>query len=346
MPNPGRMWELLLPGVTLYLTEDAAPDSTRKTQFTVLAVERDGAPVFLHTHANNTVARALLEQRRIPGLKTAKVTNSEVRVGRSRFDFLLRQGGRDVLLEVKSCTLFGNRIAMFPDAITERGRKHLLELAEIGERGVKPVVLFLIHTPNVDCFMPDYHTDLAFSRTLLEVRDKVRILPVSIGWSQELRLEGPTRVVDIPWQYIDKEAQDRGGYLLILHLKSERTIQVGELGKFVFPAGHYLYAGSAMKNLSARLARHSRLRKKLHWHIDYLRAAADEVIPAPIRGSAPMENELVHALAQVYAPGPPGFGASDTANTTHLFYSKENPLHSEAFHALLADFRMRGNWTR
>ena len=346
MPNPGRMWELLLPGVKLYLTDDAAPESPRKTRFTVLAVERDGAPIFLHTHANNAVARALLEQRRIPGLKTATVLRHEVRMGRSRFDFLLRQGGRDVLLEVKSCTLFGNRIAMFPDAITERGRKHLLELAETSEHGVKPVVLFLIHTPHIDWFMPDYHTDLAFSRTLLEVRDKVRILPVSIGWTKNLQLKGVPRRIDIPWHYIDREAQDRGGYLLILRLKSNKMIDVGQLGRIQFKVGYYLYAGSAMKNLTARLARHSRLRKRLHWHIDYLRAVADEVIQAPIRRSTPIENELVHALAQVYAPGPVGFGASDTTNKTHLFYSKESPLHQWPFHALLADFRMRGNWAQ
>jgi DNA-binding sugar fermentation-stimulating protein len=68
-------------------------------------------------------------------------------VGHSRFDFLLERNGRPFYLEVKSCTLVGRSIAMFPDAVTARGRRHLEELADMGRRGTPCGVLFLIHWP-------------------------------------------------------------------------------------------------------------------------------------------------------------------------------------------------------
>ncbi len=70
-----------------------------------VAAERNGRPIMLHTHYNHTVARRLMEQNRIPGLEGAVIIKAEHTVGHSRFDFLLRKDNRDILLEVKSCTL-------------------------------------------------------------------------------------------------------------------------------------------------------------------------------------------------------------------------------------------------
>jgi sugar fermentation stimulation protein A len=174
LPNPGRLWELLLPGAIVYL-KPAAPSQEkgaikRKTQYTAVAVEREGAPVFLHTHDTNQVARYLIENNLVLPLKNATVKKAEVSVGRNRFDFLLGRNGKDIYLEVKSCTLFGNAVAMFPDAITERGRRHVLELAEMARSGIQTMIMFLVHSPKVTWFMPDYHTDFSFSTTLLAAR--------------------------------------------------------------------------------------------------------------------------------------------------------------------------------
>jgi sugar fermentation stimulation protein A len=125
LPNPGRLYELLLPGSTLYLTRDQS-DSGRKFKYTAIAVEKGTSPVLLHTHLNNIVARWLIEQRLIPGLENVKIVKSEVTLKNSRFDFLLRKGQDEIVLEVKSCTLFNGKIAMFPDALTVRGSRHLL----------------------------------------------------------------------------------------------------------------------------------------------------------------------------------------------------------------------------
>lgn len=68
LPNPGRLWELLFPARKLYLVEDTLSPA-RKTLYTVVAVEKDGIPVMLHTHATNRVARLLIEENKIPGLE-------------------------------------------------------------------------------------------------------------------------------------------------------------------------------------------------------------------------------------------------------------------------------------
>jgi sugar fermentation stimulation protein A len=345
LPNPGRLWELLLPDATLYLTAGKDPPgarpSQRKTKYTVLAVERDGSPVFLHTHLTNRVARFLIDKGRIPELAGAEVVQPEFSVGNSRFDFLLRRGRRRILLEVKSCTLFGNGVAMFPDAVTDRGRRHLSELASLSKPGERPCVLFLVHTPRARWFMPDYHTDLAFSRTLIDVRNKIDILPLGVSWTPDLLLSPKVAALEIPWRYLQREVKDRGSYLLLLRLDRARRFEVGRLGTFCFQAGYHVYVGSAMRNLSARIARHSRRRKRFHWHLDYLRQAASEVVALPIRSSRRQECDVARALADRFAAGPAGFGCSDCACPTHLYWHAANPLETAWFHHILQHFRMR-----
>jgi sugar fermentation stimulation protein A len=329
----------------LYLTcEDepaSTPSSNRKTKYTVLAVERDGRPVFLHTHLTNTVARFLIERKLIPELAGVEVVRAEYPVGNSRFDFLLRDGRRQIYLEVKSCTLYGNGVAMFPDAVTERGQRHLVELASLRSRGIRPCVLFLVHTPEVQWFMPDYHTDLNFSRTLLDVRNKVEIHPVAVQWNSDLSLGPRVKRIEIPWRYLRREVEDRGSYLLLLRLDKGRRVRIGGLGTFSFRRGYYVYVGSAMRNLRARLARHSRRRKTLHWHIDYLRQVTSGPVTLPIRSSLRQECEVAQAFAEILEPGPTGFGSSDCKCATHLFRRETNPLELPSFHTVLQQFRMR-----
>jgi sugar fermentation stimulation protein A len=344
LPNPGRLWELLLPEATLYLSggqdEAGRRRGPRKTRQTVVAVLRDGAPVVLHTHWANRVAQQLIENRRIPGLRDAKVIRAEAPAGRSRFDFLLRQRGREFYLEVKSCTLFGNGVAMFPDAVTQRGRRHLIELASRSGKAGRAVVLFLVHTPRVQWFMPDYHTDLAFSETLMAVRKRLRILPVALDWKADLSLGSHIKVLEVPWDYLTREIQDRGSYLMLLRHGEDRHIEIGQLGSRLFRQGYYVYVGSAMRNLSARMARHGRKRKKLHWHIDYLGQHAEAIAGLPIRSSQRQECAIAGALTEVMKVGLTGFGSSDCTCAGHLFFSPGNPLKSGPFHEVLQRFRM------
>jgi sugar fermentation stimulation protein A len=345
LPNPGRLWELLLPGATLYLYPDTPlkriHPSNRKTNYTVLAVQRKGSPIFLHTHITNQVARYLIEMKFIPSLEGAEVIKEEISHGRSRFDFLLKKNGRDIYLEVKSCTLFENGVAMFPDAVTERGKRHLLELAEMARNGIRSIMLFIVHYPHVQWFMPDFHTDYDFSLNMLKVRNDLIILPVAIEWKSDLSISQKVKTLEIPWDYLQHEVKDRGSYLLVLKSERLKLIEVGRLGKFMFQKGYYIYVGSAMSNLRARIKRHRQKRKKIHWHIDYLTQFTDEFLAIPIRSSQRQECEIAQALSSIMKGGPPGFGSSDCKCLTHLFWSEKIPLQMEAFHNVLQRFRMR-----
>jgi sugar fermentation stimulation protein A len=337
LPNPGRLWELMLPGAVVYLHpcgNQVMGERSRKTRFTAVAVEREGNPVFLHTHATNDVAEHLIQREAISGLRGAAIARREVSVGRNRFDFLLSRNGRDLYLEVKSCTLFGNGVAMFPDAVTQRGTRHLLELAEMARGGIHTAVLFMVQSPHVAWFMPDYHTDLRFAHALLAVREEVEIVPVAIPWDKDLTLPQTATPLKIPWPYLNREVQDRGAYLLLIRLDRKQDIVVGQLGRFTFAKGYYVYVGSAMKQLTARLNRHGRKGKPTHWHVDYL-------LPIPVRASERLECSMAEALRTIMAPGPLRFGASDCDCPTHLFQSPGNPFHQRSFHDLIHRFRMR-----
>jgi len=111
-----------------------------------------------------------------------------------------------------------------------------------------------------------------------------------------------------------------GVYAAVFVLDAPRRIRVGRLGRFDFPAGRYVYVGSAQRALGARLARHGRRRKTLRWHVDYLsRWARLEAAWGWPRPKAD-ECRLASAVAALpgAAPGPAGFGASDCRCPTHL----------------------------
>jgi sugar fermentation stimulation protein A len=90
LPNPGRLWELLLPGAVLHLEKSPRPG--RKLPFTVVAIEREGRPVMAHTLRTNDFVEHLLRKGMVPGLEGTKIVKREVQHGNSRFDFLLKRG--------------------------------------------------------------------------------------------------------------------------------------------------------------------------------------------------------------------------------------------------------------
>lgn len=339
LPNPGRLHELLLPDAVIYLVVQK-PAEQRKTVFTVVAVERAGRPIMLHTHRNNDVARYLLDRGKVPGLEKARIVRAEAPLGHSRFDFLLADSGGEIYVEVKSCTLVGKETAMFPDAVTARGTRHLLELQDLSKKGVRTAVLFVVHWPLARFFMPDYHTDLHFSRTLLNVQSDVKIIPLAVTWHHDLSLDDEVRPLVIPWAVVEKEALDRGSYLLILHLKKGIEISVGKLGKVFFREGYYVYVGSAMSHLSKRVERHMRLRKRHHWHIDELRAVSEVRAVLPVRASDRLECMIADSMASLADWQIPRFGATDCMCPTHLFGTIRDPLESSRFQGLLQYFRM------
>ena len=336
LPNPGRLRELLYPGVPLLLR----PSPGGATDWTVVAAERLGHPVLLHTHWNNDVAQALIEARLVPGLEEAVVERREVTEGRSRFDFLLGTSQGPMTLEVKSCTLFTPSVAMFPDAVTDRGSRHLRELADLAEGGRRSGVLFVVHSSRPGLFLPDYHTDLTFARTLLDVRDRVEVRALAVRWRDDLSLAPEVTPLEIPWETIAREARDRGSYLVLLAVDEPVTVSVSALGDVAFAPGWYVYVGSAMENLTARVERHRRRRKKLHGHIDSFRQKARFVAAFPVRSADHLECGLAREMAGLGGQVVPRFGSSDCSCPGHLFRFDSDPERDRAFVERLLHLRM------
>jgi Uri superfamily endonuclease len=117
-----------------------------------------------------------------------------------------------------------------------------------------------------------------------------------------------------------------GCYSLIIELKRRKTIRVGRLGDAVFPAGTYVYTGSAMKGLGARLKRHYRRKKKIHWHIDYLLTLPEARVRQTILYPAAPGQECRQNKRIAARPGAvvilKNFGASDCKSgcTSHLLF--------------------------
>jgi len=118
---------------------------------------------------------------------------------------------------------------------------------------------------------------------------------------------------------------DGGVYIAIFHLAEARDISMGKLGCFGFRSGVYFYAGSAQRNLLARLERHSKKSKPLRWHIDYLSVPAEMLGAITVAGPREHECELAKELAGMFESAAPGFGASDCRCGGHLFYAPQLP---------------------
>jgi sugar fermentation stimulation protein A len=337
LPNPGRLWELLLPGAVLHLRSNGGQVSL---PYTAMAVEREGIPVLLHTHLANDIVEDLIRRKKIQGLEDREVLQREVRYGTSRFDFLLSGRERPLMMEVKTCTLFNRTLAMFPDAVTERGSRHVTELAELSAHGFDAAVLFVIQWPFARYFMPEYHTDLSFSEALLSARRNVGVKAVALQWEKDYSRPSGVRELEIPWGLVEREARDEGSYIVIFRLDEDTRLRVGELGDIPFRKGHYVYVGSAHRNLTRRLERHRRKRKNLFWHIDYLAANATFVRAVAVRTSAELECDIAQGLGRIAEWRVPGFGSSDCRCGAHLFGMKDNPLSSARFLDLLMHYRM------
>lgn len=339
LPNPGRLWELLFPGAPVLLSDDGHTEN-RRTDYTLVGINVNGTTVMLHTHMANHAVRWLIEQGRIPSLKDYSVIRQEYTVGGSRFDFLLQGKDEKMLLEVKSCTLFGKKIAMFPDAPSERASKHVRELGHLAREGTDVGVLFLVQSSQPDYFLPDFHTDPPFADELYRNRDRLKIIPASVTWDTGLVLTDEVTELTVPWTVVERESSDRGCYMVVLRVEVDQYLNIGSLGEIFFREGFYIYVGSARKNLRSRMERHKRKRKKLHWHIDYLLQSAQVVTTIPIRTAEDLECELAEKMLSLSHWYVPCFGCSDCKCTSHLFGMSSSPFECRDFVNELINLRI------
>lgn len=158
--NTGRCRELLIPGTRVWLAEGVNP--ARKTRYDLVAVEKGDLLVNMDSQAPNKAAAEALP-RLFPGITGLR---PEAVFGESRLDFCADLGEKKLYVEVKGCTLEEDGVALFPDAPTERGVKHLRELENAVQAGHAAVLLIVIQMKGVHVFRPNRRTHPAFADAL------------------------------------------------------------------------------------------------------------------------------------------------------------------------------------
>lgn len=165
VPNTGRCKEILVPGCTVILREENNP--SRKTKYDLIGGYKGDRLINIDSHIPNKVVDEALKDKKISLLSKYHKIEREKTFGNSRFDFKLTDiNESECYLEVKGVTLEDGGKTMFPDAPTERGRKHLLELVEVRKLNKEAAVLFLIQMEDVKYFSPHDEMDKKFGEAL------------------------------------------------------------------------------------------------------------------------------------------------------------------------------------
>lgn len=159
--NTGRCRELLPEGARVWCLDAQSP--SRKTRYDLIAVRKGERLINMDSQAPNAAAREWLEAG---GLGEIENLKAECKWGDSRFDFAFTKNGKQCFLEVKGVTLEKDGVCAFPDAPTERGAKHLRELAKLAEAGYGTYVLFVIQMEGVKYLHPNDATDKPFGDAL------------------------------------------------------------------------------------------------------------------------------------------------------------------------------------
>lgn len=189
--NTGRCKELLIKGTTVYLQK--ADNSNRKTLYDLIAVQKGDRLINIDSQIVNSVALEYM-----PALfdDISKI-KPESKYGNSRFDIYLETETDKIFVEVKGVTLEKDGVALFPDAPTERGVKHLKELQKAIADGYKAFVLFVIQMDNISRFEPNKETHPKFAEELKNAqKNGVTVLAYNCTVTpNEIKIKDKARVI-------------------------------------------------------------------------------------------------------------------------------------------------------
>ena len=168
VPNSGRLRELLCPDQPVLLAEAASPH--RLTDYDLVMVSLPDTLVSIDARLPNKLFDEAVADGALREFEGYSVVRREVTYGNSRLDFLLEADGdsRSCLVEVKSVTLVQEGIGRFPDAVTERGARHLDELRRASLGGKRTAVVFVIQRGDAQAFAPHDESDPRFGEVLRE----------------------------------------------------------------------------------------------------------------------------------------------------------------------------------
>jgi sugar fermentation stimulation protein A len=168
LPNSGRLRELLPPGRRVLLAAAQAPG--RLTSYDLLMVDLEGTLVSIDARMPSRLLYNALQAGRLEEFAGYAEVWREVTYGQSRLDLALEGGpdGERCFIEAKSVTLVKDGVALFPDAPTQRGRRHLGELARARAEGHRAAMVFVVQRDDASRFSPDDEADPAFGQALRE----------------------------------------------------------------------------------------------------------------------------------------------------------------------------------
>ena len=160
--NTGRCAELLVPGATVYVQKSDNPE--RKTQWDLISVKKEERMINMDSQIPNKVVEEWIRKGNL--FPNATCIRPETTYGTSRFDLYIEENGRKIFMEIKGVTLENDGVVRFPDAPTERGVKHVEELAEAVKAGYEAYLFFVIQMKDVKYFIPNDDTHAAFGEAL------------------------------------------------------------------------------------------------------------------------------------------------------------------------------------
>ena len=167
-PNTGSMMGLLTEGNIVYLSK--TDNEKRKLKYTLEIIRDKSASVGVNTHRANRIVEKAIIEKKISTLGKKYDFRREVKYGaNSRIDFLItNKKGEEIFVEVKNVTLSKRKgIAEFPDAITERGSKHLLELMDVVKKNKRAIMLFLIQRNDCKKFRIAEEIDSIYKKNII-----------------------------------------------------------------------------------------------------------------------------------------------------------------------------------
>jgi sugar fermentation stimulation protein A len=181
--DPGRLKELLYAGNRVLLRKAAVPHK-RKTSWDLVAAAHEKRWVLVHSGYHRRIAERLLGDPKLSPLESLTSLRAEVKYGHSRIDFsAIQRNGVRVLIEVKGCTLAVDGRALFPDAPTERGRRHMATLMDACHEGLEAAIFILIFREDAHRFAPNRVTDPAFARAFKNaVKAGVGVFPLVLSY--------------------------------------------------------------------------------------------------------------------------------------------------------------------
>lgn len=184
-PNSGSMSGCKEPGSQVLVSLAANPK--RKYAHTLEMVRVGATWVGINTARTNGLVAEAVSAGVVAELAGIETIRPEVKVSeKSRLDFLLTRGEEKIYVEVKNCSLALGRVAMFPDAVTVRGAKHLAELLALRQTGCRAVVFFCVQREDVEYFSPAVHIDPGYAKALREVAGQgVEVLAYGAALSPE-----------------------------------------------------------------------------------------------------------------------------------------------------------------